>query len=46
MMGSTMMLVAVTIAIAVFAGPIYELCERAAADLIDPTRYIEAVMGK
>lgn len=46
MMGSTMMLVAVTVAIAVFAGPIYVLCERAAADLIDPSRYIAAVMGK
>ncbi len=46
MMGATGMLVAVTIAIAVFAGPIYALCEEAAADLIDPTRYIAAVMGK
>lgn len=46
MMGATLMLVTVTIAIAVFAGPIYELCEEAAADLIDPSRYISAVMGK
>jgi multicomponent Na+:H+ antiporter subunit D len=46
MMGATVMLVTVTIGIAVFAGPIYALCEEAAADLIDPSRYIAAVMGK
>ena len=26
------------------AGPLYELAERAAADLLDPTAYIEAVL--
>jgi len=46
MMGATIFLVTVTIAIALFAGPIYELCERAAQDLLDPSRYISAVMDR
>lgn len=46
MLGSTAFLVAVTIAIAIFAGPIYSLCERAAQDLLDPTGYISVVMNR
>ncbi len=38
-------LVALTVAIAVFAGPLYELCTRAAEQLIDPTAYVDAVLG-
>ncbi len=42
---ATVALVAVTLAIAVFAGPIYDLSHRAAEGLLDPTGYISAVMG-
>ena len=31
--------------IAVAAGPLYDFVERAAADLLDPTAYIQAVLG-
>lgn len=31
--------------IAVAAGPLYELCHRAATDLLDPTAYVKAVLG-
>jgi multicomponent Na+:H+ antiporter subunit D len=30
----------------VAAGPIYDLCQRAAVDLVDPARYVEAVFGR
>lgn len=43
---STAALVGVTVAIAVFAGPLYELCERAARDLLDPSGYVQAVLGR
>jgi multicomponent Na+:H+ antiporter subunit D len=46
MNGATVALVGVTIAIAVFAGPLYELCERAAEGLLDPTAYVNAVLGR
>jgi multicomponent Na+:H+ antiporter subunit D len=45
MVGSTASLVVMSLAIAVAAGPLYDLSERAAADLIDPTNYVEAVLG-
>ncbi|HUH06512.1 MAG TPA: hypothetical protein VML96_01780, partial [Egibacteraceae bacterium] len=38
-------LVMLSLAIALAAGPVYELSERAAADLVDPGPYIEAVLG-
>jgi multicomponent Na+:H+ antiporter subunit D len=38
-------LVAATIAIGVFAGPIGDLAGRAAADLLEPTTYVDAVYG-
>ena len=38
-------LAGVSLAIAVAAGPLYRLCERAAAALLDRTGYIEAVLG-
>jgi multicomponent Na+:H+ antiporter subunit D len=46
MNAATIALVGVTIAIAVFAGPLYELCERAAEGLLDPTAYVNAVLGR
>ena len=36
-------LVLLTVAIALWAGPIYHLCERAAAGLLDPSAYLAAV---
>ena len=46
MTGSTAALVALSIAIALWAGPLYALSERTAADLINPTSYIETVLGR
>jgi len=45
MMTVTGALVALSIGIAVFAGPLYRLSERAAADLTDTHRYTEAVLN-
>jgi len=36
--------VLVTVAIALFGGPLYELSERAAQSLVDPSAYIGAVL--
>jgi multicomponent Na+:H+ antiporter subunit D len=44
MQGATVALVAVTLGIALFGGPIYDLCERAAQTLVDPAPYISAVL--
>ena len=44
MLASTGALVVGTLALAVAAGPLFELCERAAADLLDPSAYIQAVL--
>ncbi len=44
MLASTSALVALSLAIAAWAGPLYNLSERAAHDLIDPTPYVEAVL--
>jgi multicomponent Na+:H+ antiporter subunit D len=46
MVGSTALLVAMSLAIAVWAGPLYDLSHRAAEDLVDPSAYIEAVLGR
>lgn len=46
MNGATVALVAVTLAIAAFAGPLYDLSERAAQTLLDPTAYVAAVLGR
>jgi multicomponent Na+:H+ antiporter subunit D len=43
MEGAAGLAVAGTVAIAVFAGPLWELSERAAGDLVDPTAYVTAV---
>ncbi|MEX0768151.1 MAG: Na+/H+ antiporter subunit D [Microthrixaceae bacterium] len=45
MRGATIALVGVTVAIAVFAGPIFDLSERAAESLLDPSEYIQEVLG-
>jgi multicomponent Na+:H+ antiporter subunit D len=43
---STVAVAGLSIAIAVAAGPLYDLCVRAAADLVDPTAYTQAVLGR
>jgi multicomponent Na+:H+ antiporter subunit D len=43
MVGPTAALVACSLAVAAAAGPIYSLCERAAADLLDRDAYIQQV---
>ena len=46
MIGSTMGLVVLSLGISVAAGPLFDLAERAAGDLIDTDNYVEAVMGR
>ena len=45
MSSATIVLVASTLAIVVFAGPVYEVCLDAARLLADPSAYIKAVRG-
>lgn len=45
MIAPTIGLALVSVAIAVAAGPLYRLCERAASDLLDPSSYLRAVLG-
>lgn len=44
MTGATATLVALTVGIAIFAGPLYELSERAAASMLDTSAYRAAVL--
>jgi multicomponent Na+:H+ antiporter subunit D len=44
MLASTAALVVVTLAVTVWAGPLFGLLERAAADLLDPASYTSAVL--
>ena len=43
--GATAIAVAGTVAIALFAGPLWDLSERAATDLLDPIAYTNEVLG-
>lgn len=45
MSAATIVVVGSTLAIAAFAGPLYSFCVGAAAQLVDPSQYIEAVLG-
>jgi multicomponent Na+:H+ antiporter subunit D len=45
MVAPTAVLAAVSVAIAVAAGPLYRLCERAATELLDRSSYVQAVLG-
>jgi multicomponent Na+:H+ antiporter subunit D len=36
----------VGLAVAAFAGPLYELCDRAAYDLLHPVEYVKVVLGR
>jgi multicomponent Na+:H+ antiporter subunit D len=40
----TAVLFAIGLAVAAFGGPLYQLCERASRDLLDPSGYIHAVL--
>jgi multicomponent Na+:H+ antiporter subunit D len=42
---ATAALAVLSLGVAVLAGPIYELSERAATDLVDPAIYVRAVLG-
>ncbi|CEA09143.1 Na(+)/H(+) antiporter subunit D [Arthrobacter saudimassiliensis] len=46
MVGATLGLVGLGVALTVFAGPLYELSDNAAMDLLERTPYIEAVLGE
>jgi len=46
MLVPTAVLAVMTLAIGVFAGPLYGLAERAAENLVDPTAYRTAVLGE
>jgi multicomponent Na+:H+ antiporter subunit D len=43
--GATIALVTIGLGIAVFAGPLYDLCLAAANDILDSGRYVTAVLG-
>ena len=45
MVVATLIVVTLSIGVALFAGPLAELAERAAVDLVDPTVYADAVLG-
>ncbi len=45
MLGATVLVVVFSLAVALLAGPITSLAERAAVDLIDPAIYAELVLG-
>src|ERR687898_3556188 len=45
MLAPTVVLVVLSLALVVFAGPLYGISERAAADLLDRTTYVRVVLG-
>jgi len=45
MLGAALGLAAVSVAIGLAAGPLFAVCERAAADLLAVTPYVDAVLG-
>ncbi len=45
MLGATVLVVALSIAVAAFAGPLADLAARAAVDLVDPGVYADLVLG-
>jgi multicomponent Na+:H+ antiporter subunit D len=46
MVGSTAALVAFGLALTVFAGPLFQLCDAAAKDMLNRSAYIESVLGE
>jgi multicomponent Na+:H+ antiporter subunit D len=45
MLGATAALVVISLAIAIWAGPLYDLTVRSAEELLDPSAYISVVLG-
>ena len=45
MLAPTAALAALTLAIGLAAGPLYDFCLRAAQDLLDPSAYVTEVLG-
>jgi len=45
MTGAATGVVALSVALMVFAGPVYDYAERTAAELLTPERYVETVIG-
>ena len=43
--GATALLGVASIAVSLWAGPIYDIAERAGADLLEPSRYVDAILG-
>ncbi len=46
LLGPVAGLAAITLAIGLYVRPFYELAERAASELLDPSAYVEAVLGE
>jgi multicomponent Na+:H+ antiporter subunit D len=46
MVAGTVVLVVVSVGFSIAAGALYELSERAARDLLDPTGYVSVVLGE
>jgi formate hydrogenlyase subunit 3/multisubunit Na+/H+ antiporter MnhD subunit len=45
MTGSASVVVALSVALMIFAGPVYDYSKRTAEDLLAPDRYVTAVIG-
>jgi multicomponent Na+:H+ antiporter subunit D len=45
MTAPTIALATVSVVIALVAGPLFALCQRAAEELLDPSDYLSAVLG-
>ena len=46
LLGPIVCLAAITLAIGLWPGPLYDLAERAGHELMDPSNYVEAVLGE
>ncbi len=46
MVGATLAMVALGLALSVAAGPVYGLCERASTDIADPQHYVDMVLRR
>ena len=45
LLGPVVALAAITVAVGLGAGPVFDLASRAAAQLADPSQYVRAVLG-
>jgi multicomponent Na+:H+ antiporter subunit D len=46
LLGPVVALAAITVAVGLGAGPVFDLASRAAAQLADPSHYVRAVLGE